>query len=435
MSNALAHNFDIDSMIEMAAVYAQIASGHKPEVVAARSPLGARAVTVLASSMNLRGGKAPDWTEGEDRFLRASLGVLSEEEIAAQLGRSVTAVHLHWFRDLRLPGPSKAANQLTASQVAELLHVDAKSIHMLIRRGLLPARELPMERRIYSIDVAVFMRWLIDPMNWVYFHPERISDPYLSRLLELKAKRWGDEWWTVGQVARYHGVDHRAVNKYIHEGRLPAADWGNWKVLRSEATHPDLYFVHGKGNKQRRQLQWSADTNAYIVLSRAVGLTHSLIAPNLGMEGGAGMKTLNAHTMAMQRKGQMRSVIRQSGLQVDYDKRTGQLWADWHLHRGRFPSLARAMQRFGAGLQLDKRQISIVRGVLRSWIARFVHGRERIDLLNRTIQGRGKGQRQLSMAYVELCAIGIDPVSERYILNPIAPDARSLIVPDKSESP
>ena len=46
--------------------------------------------------------KPPPWGQEEDEFLRANLGILSEEAIGAALGRTATAVHLRWKRDLGL---------------------------------------------------------------------------------------------------------------------------------------------------------------------------------------------------------------------------------------------------------------------------------------------------------------------------------------------
>ena len=49
-----------------------------------------------AVNENRRTGRAksPAWTPDEDNFLRQHLGVLSEEEIAARLGRTPAAVQL-----------------------------------------------------------------------------------------------------------------------------------------------------------------------------------------------------------------------------------------------------------------------------------------------------------------------------------------------------
>lgn len=89
-------------------------------------------------------------------------------------------------------------------------------------------------------------------MNWVYFirsvrRPERIRDERLRRLLVKRKVTWGDEWWTTGEAAEFHGVESTDVQRYIVAGRLPAVKYQNWMVLRSEATRPGLRFFRGRG--------------------------------------------------------------------------------------------------------------------------------------------------------------------------------------------
>jgi len=49
---------------------------------------------------------------------------------------------------------------------------------------------------------VTFLRWALNPMNWIYFRLHHIRDKHLRRLLALKQKRWNDKWLTPGQVAR-----------------------------------------------------------------------------------------------------------------------------------------------------------------------------------------------------------------------------------------
>jgi len=218
----------------------------------------------------------PRWTAEEDAFLEANLGWLSEAEIAERLGRSVNAVHLRWFRDLKLPAPSRHPDIVTANQVAAMLGVDGHSIIKLINRGLLPARTLPGDRNIRVIRRITLHRWVINPDHWPYFRPwqKTIPDPHLRRLVTLKMARWDDEWWTPGQVAEYHGLtSSNVINRRILNGDLPAIRWGNWWIKRSDALG-QIFFV-GKGSAG---YVWSPRADAYLLAARAAGETWADIA-------------------------------------------------------------------------------------------------------------------------------------------------------------
>ncbi len=195
------------------------------------------------------------WSQKEDDFLRRYLGWLSEEEIAAELGRSVVAVHLRWKRDLYLIAPSKRLNVITAHKAAHALGVEDHKVAGWVDQGLINGRIMPCKRRIRLINRISFFVWVISPKNWVYFNPRRVVDPYLKRLISLRMKRWGDEWWTTRQIADYHGVDVGDVKRYIQLGRLKSfrlpyslggrdfnRKWSNHFVLKSEATRTGFKF-------------------------------------------------------------------------------------------------------------------------------------------------------------------------------------------------
>lgn len=206
-----------------------------------------------------RGGKSPRWSEWEDDFLKKNLGWISEEEIARQLGRTQTAVHLRWKRDLHLPAPSRHPNYITATQAANLIGIDGHKIMHWCDMGLIPARELPGERRIRIILRVSFDRWVVSPSNWIYFDWKKIPDRRLYRLCKLRAQRWGDEWWSTAKAGKYHGVTTKDVLRQITiMGKLPGVQvavslggrhhnptWLNWFVKRSDVVN--FVFVRGKG--------------------------------------------------------------------------------------------------------------------------------------------------------------------------------------------
>jgi hypothetical protein len=185
--------------------------------------------------------------------MRANLGRLPEEEIAIRLRRTQIAVHTRWTRELHLHPPSKRTDLLTPEHIAWGLGTDSKTIHLLIDRGILPGRRLTTRRVIRVVDRHILVRWLLDPLHWIYFHPDRIGalkprgkrampENYDFRFWEDVARmvleawsRWDDEWLTPGQVARLLrlSIGTRQVNAAIHRGTLPATRWGNWWIRKS----------------------------------------------------------------------------------------------------------------------------------------------------------------------------------------------------------
>jgi hypothetical protein len=198
------------------------------------------------------------WSKVDDEFLRDNLGFMEESEIAKTLGRTVVAVHLRWKRDLRLPAPSKDPRYITGNQLAEVLGVDGHTAVWWIDSGLLPGERLPGKRLIRRVSKVDLLEWVLYPDNWVYFHPDRVRDPNLYRLIERARQGWNDEWWTTRQAADYLGVDPPCILRNIEFGRIrgrrvpgrsgrhPSPYWANWFVLRSEIIRPDLYIPHRK---------------------------------------------------------------------------------------------------------------------------------------------------------------------------------------------
>ncbi len=216
-------------------------------------------MAVRAAATNRR--KRPDaWTPGEDAFLRQNLGWLTDDEIGQALGRTGVAVHIRWDRELGLPGPSKAPDVITAQGAAAVLGVDAHAVAFWVDMGLLPGRLMAGKRKIRLIQRVAFRRWVLNPMNWPYFDPSKVTDPELKRMLKKRAQRWGDEWWTTRQVADYHGVTPKDVLRYITKmgklnsfhlpvslgGRHVNRAWSYHFILKSEAMRVTFHKM-GRG--------------------------------------------------------------------------------------------------------------------------------------------------------------------------------------------
>lgn len=218
-----------------------------------RIVLTAKAESTSPSTRN------PEWSRQEDQFLKDNFAWLTDAELGEQLGRSEIAVHLRWSRDLHMPSRSKHPQVVTAHQAAAMLGIDGHKIGHWVDVGLIPGRLMPGDRKIRLINRQAFRRWVLNPMNWVWFNPKKVQDPELARMLSLRAARWGDEWWSTVQVARYHGVDTGDVKRYIAMGRLPSfrlpvslggrqhdRHWSNHFVLKSDALQVK-FFKKGKG--------------------------------------------------------------------------------------------------------------------------------------------------------------------------------------------
>jgi hypothetical protein len=198
------------------------------------------------------------WTDEEIQFLRGSMGHLTEAEIAAILGRPKNGVHLKRER-LGLPASSKTPGWLTAEQAKRKLGMkDCRPIRSWVKRGFVKGHILGGPRKICMVHEVSFRRFVIDPMNWPWFERERVRDPYLCRLLERQAQRWGDEWLTSRQASELCGLDIRQIGQYVRMGRLKAVHtankdgrcnkqprWAFYFVLRSEIEAIRIY-KHGE---------------------------------------------------------------------------------------------------------------------------------------------------------------------------------------------
>lgn len=224
------------------------------------------AVVMAEAETGIRGGKSKIrvcikpaktrhriWTKQEDEFLCANVGRLPEKEIAHRLGRTICSVHIRRERELHLVAPLKDPSVLTAEHVAMGLGTDAKTIHMLIDRSIMPGRRLPVGRTIRVVERLSFLKWLCNPEHWIYFKIDRVGNLHprggrgftsvydfvfweeTRQLVLSRYQKRKDEWLTPGQVAKLLKVPSnvRYVNKAVRKGNLKATRWGNWWIRKS----------------------------------------------------------------------------------------------------------------------------------------------------------------------------------------------------------
>jgi hypothetical protein len=276
--------FDLDSLI----AEAELESGVDPAIVGSRHP-GAQVSGVIETG-RVNPAKSFRWSLSDLRWLDENLPVLNTNELATRLGRTENAIKIVQVRR-GIIVKSKRPGWVTAHQAAALLGIDVHAICFLTDTGRLPSRVLPGGRRIRMIRYVTLLRWAVNPENWLYFFNSmrdtaRILDPHLRRLIERQKARWGDEWWTIGEVAAYHGVEHFDVNRAIRRGEIKAVKWSNWKILRSEATRPEVRFLKGKGAARSVLFdeRWSKEADAFLLDCRRQWVRWAVIAKKMKMK-------------------------------------------------------------------------------------------------------------------------------------------------------
>jgi hypothetical protein len=390
----------LPSLIAEAVVHGELSTGTRGDWLARRAD--PRLVAVLGNTHQARENKPPAWSEEEDRFLVENLMWMTDAEIGAHLGRTAVAVELRWKRELRLTPRSKDEAWPTLQQVAYIMGVSCqKTVAMWINAGLIPARALATARHdIRAIAREALYRWAVNPENWIYFKPERVADPHLRRLIELRAARWDDAWWTPGQVAAYHGVTSTPINRRILEGTLPAKRWGNWWIKRSDAV---ALTVRGGKGSPIRQVEITAG-DSFLLLARAVGLAWETIARM-----GKWTHAWPAYRFGLlQRAGLVEQVIAQHGLKVHYRAETGDVFADWRAVPGRFPRLEAAHRRFMTR-QANARDVRYVAYTLTTWAQWHAQDDEQRYFAYRVYHSM-KNAATLMRYWQELRSWGLEPL-------------------------
>lgn len=337
-------------------------SGVKPSVVAKRTgKAGAKRVAKLQGVAASGKRRAPEWNVEDVAFIRANVGVMSDDQIAEALGRTAVAVKVRRKR-LGLPTLSKAPQLLTAMGVSRTLNAEVHTVCHWIDTGILQGRRMPGPRQIRLVERVALYRWAVNPNNWPLFKPERVTDPKLKRLIALRAARWGDEWWTTRRAADYFGVTPKDILRKIvimhqlpgmqvinRSGRHAISGWSNWFVKRSDVMAADLVFRRGKGSNA--SLDFADGLCEFLQLARAIGLPYPVIAKLVGWK------------------------LRDTAQRIqNIGKRNGPIaFADWREHRQRFPFVANAVQRWemGKGDDLSIDELNVIAGIMRAWSARY----------------------------------------------------------------
>ena len=404
---------DFDALIDEAVVYGEMEAGTDPRWLARQT--NARLVATMAKQRT-RNGKHPEWRKEEDEYLRRHYLFKSDAEIAEHLGRSVTGVQLRMKRYLDLPARSKMQDWPNLRETARRLGIpDSKVFRAWERRGLIEIHDLPLGRTCRVVYWPRMVRFAVNPMHWIYFDTDRVQDSRLRRLIERQKERWTDEWWTTGQVAAYHGVEAQDVQRNILLGKIKAVQWGNWRVLRSEATRPDLVFYKGKGSVNNRA-GWTPEEDAFIVLARALGHSWYVVSRMMKYDY---LQRAHHRFDEMHRHGLIAETISRHGLGVRYNAETGVVLADWQdeAHRRRFSAMATACERFQRGKPLSVPQSALVAGTFWAWASFYAQDEERQRTIDRWRYWSGNiHDATLRKALGVLRGWGVDPFADREVL-------------------
>ena len=179
-------------------------------------------------------GRKRDWTPAEDGYLNVAVGFVPIAEIAAELGRSETAIRirakrrgLKWY--VLNPGRQQDRG-MTAHDVARLLGLRcSKRVTWWIEAGYLLADRHSVRVgpnrlwRIFPEDLEDFLR----RYRWLY-DPQRIRDRgWRTFVAGLPAERYVG----VREAARLLPYTPGGINELIRRGDLEAYKHGpNWKI-------------------------------------------------------------------------------------------------------------------------------------------------------------------------------------------------------------
>jgi hypothetical protein len=152
----------------------------------------------------------------------------------------------------------------------------------------------------------------------VYFDIHKVVDLHLKRLIELRAARWNDEWWTTRRVADHHGVTTNEIKRYIKLGYLPAyrlpislggrehdRKWSYWFVLRSHALEVKFINHNAQSAFTPRADAWILKAHDELGMTfNHIGLTMKIGKP---LPGGSNKAIVYRYrqlkTLAMQKRG------------------------------------------------------------------------------------------------------------------------------------
>ncbi len=133
--------------------------------------------------------------------------------------------------------------------------------------------------------------------------------------------------------------------------------------------------------------------DAFLVLASALGFSTNTIAAMMNW----GTAMVSYRLAILKRRKRVRPLIRRYGLKVEFNPRTGNLFADWKHYRKRFPRLARAMDHLRRGQPMSTREVLYARGIL---LQQALHSGN--DYLAHALAGGVVSERRLRRVYATM---------------------------------
>ncbi len=161
-----------------------------------------------------------EWSEQEKKYLLENHTKKTDVQMAAELKRTVNAVKIFRLRSGLLSANRARVVMMPINHAAELIGMDMHKLSYLCDRGIIKSFKNGDNFRIRSILKQELIKFCVNPENWVLHDWHKIPDPHIRRLCELRAERWGDEWWTGRQAADYHGVNCSDVSRMVKQKKL-----------------------------------------------------------------------------------------------------------------------------------------------------------------------------------------------------------------------
>lgn len=243
------------------------------------------AISNRAKRLDLRTEKSPDWTEEEIKFMRSNWRNMSIKNIAKRLGRSLTAVEVKAAR-LQL-GPQIDPQKWTAQEISYLLRVDSWTVLRWIENGLLKAKKAPLVgQKIYQISTSELLRFLKEnPGRW---DARRNPDLHLDiKRKDLLGPEHWKMWGTTKKKSKRQIPEHLkdSFTKFVISVAKAAAD----RILDGRK-QPDWLKEKLKQDQQladHRFAAWTEEEDLKLAALFKKGLSYKEIGEKLGRSGAA----------------------------------------------------------------------------------------------------------------------------------------------------
>jgi excisionase family DNA binding protein len=199
---------------------------------------------------------------------------LGDDEIARHLGINASAVRK---ARQRLAIPARTAVYWSANDTASLLGMHRITIQKLLRAGAIEALLVRGKTGAprYLISRHAVERFLERPEGWLFWSPEKITDPYLR---QYARKVRDDRQWLISKEAAHLLHTRRdTVTSWIRAGLLPARRCflgREWIISRRDIEA----FQHPLDTRRETAV-------TLIQALTAAGLTYRQIALALGWSG------------------------------------------------------------------------------------------------------------------------------------------------------